>query len=478
MAIESIAKTIGTGSGIDTTALVQSLVDAQFEPKNAQITAREEKLTAQITAASTHKANITGFASALTTLTRGGTLSTQPTSSNSAILGVSRLAGADLANLNAKVEVRQLAAAQSAASAPVADRTAAVGQGVLTLTLGTATVVDGTMTGFVPGEGDPVAIAIGPEDASLDGIAAKINAANAGVTASILTDADGARLVIKGASGEERAFTLAATETVGQEGLAALAVGVGATGTTIGSAASDAIVAIDGVALRRDSNSISDLVPGVRLDLAAAQPGTIISIGKSLPTSALIQAAQDFVATYNEMLSGLNVDLDPMGGALRADSAAKTLKRQLQQLTVAQITSGANGTPTTLAQIGIRTERDGSLTVDTTALTRALVDYPDAVEKMFAEPVGSSATANGVAGALNAIATEAASTVRGLGASELSYSRSKTDLADAKADALEAAESLRTRMTRQFATMDAKVAAYKSTMTFLENQVDAWNKQD
>lgn len=283
---------------------------------------------------------------------------------------------------------------------------------------------------------------------------------------------------MKGASGEARAFTLTATETAGHEGLSALAVGVGASGTTIGSAAADAIVAVDGVALRRDSNSISDLVPGVRLDLASAQPGTSVSIGKSLPTAALIQAAQDFVATYNEMLAGLNADLDPMGGALRTDSAAKTLKRQLQGLTVATLTAATDGSPTTLAQIGIRTERDGSLTVDTSALSRALVNNPDAVEKMFAEPAGSSASKNGLAGALNAIATEAASTIRGLGASELSYSRAKTDLSDDRTRALDQAEAMRTRMTRQFASMDAKVAAYKSTMTFLENQVDAWNKQD
>ena len=371
--------------------------------------------------------------------------------------------------------MRQLAAAQTAHAAPVADKTAPIGQGKLTLSFGTATVTGGAMTGFTPSAGTPVEITIGPASSSLEGIAAAINAANAGITASVLTDADGSRLVVKGATGADRAFTLTATETPGQEGLAALNIGIGASGTTIGSAAADALVAIDGVQLKRDSNTITDLIPGVKLDLMSAQPGTIVSIGKTLPTSALTQAVQDFVATYNELYTALRTDLDPVTGSLRTDIAARELKRQLQQLTLTPIASGAL---TSLAEIGVKTNRDGTLMLDNALLTRALVDNPQAVEKMFAEPAGTAATANGLSAALDAIASAAASTARGLGASEASYTKAKTDLAEDKAEVLAKTEQVRTRMTRQFASMDAKVAAYKSTMSFLESQIDAWNNQD
>lgn len=474
MAVESITKTLGGGSGIDTTALVQQLVDAQFENRNAALKRREETLTAQISAASTHKSNITSFASALSSLSRGGSLATQPTSSNSGIVTVSRLSGADLTTLNARIEVRQLAAAQTAHAAPVADKTAPVGQGTLTLTLGTATVANGAMTAFTPGAGTPVNIAIGAANSSLEGIAAAINAANAGITASVLTDTDGSRLVVKGATGADRAFTLTATETPGQEGLAALNIGIGAVGTTIGSAAADALVAIDGVQLKRDSNTISDLIPGVKLDLAGAQPGTIVNIGKTQPTTALTQGVQDFIATYNELYTALRTDLDPVTGALRTDLAARELKRQLQQLTLTPIAGGAL---TNLAEIGVKTNRDGTLMLDNALLTKALVNHPEAVEKMFAEPNGGATTANGLSAALDAIATAAASTTRGLGASEASYTKAKTNLDEDKADILARTEDVRARMTRQFASMDAKVAVYKSTMTFLEGQIDAWNKQ-
>lgn len=473
----SIASTLGTGSGIDTAALVKELVEQQFEYRNATLAKREETLTAQISAATTHKSNITTFATALSTLSRSGNLATQPTSSNTGILNVSRLAGANLSALSAQVEVRQLAAAQAVSAAPVADKTAAVGRGTLTLTFGKAMVANGAMTGFTPGSGTPVDITIGENNSSLEGIAAAINAANAGVTASILTDAAGSRLVVKGGTGEARAFTLTATETAGHEGLAGLNIGVGASGTTIGSAAADAIVAIDGVALRRETNTISDLVPGVKLDLASAQPGTVVNIGKTLPTNSLMQAVQDFVETYNEVYTALRTDLDPVTGALRQDIAAKNLKRQLQQLTLNPLAGGSADVPTTLAQIGVKTNRDGTLALDSAVLTKALVNHPGQVEKMFAQPAVGGTTNNGLSAALDAISIAAASTTRGLGASEINYTKAKIEVVDDKTEAVRKSEALRTRMTRQFASMDARVAAYKSTQTFLENQIDAWNKQ-
>lgn len=474
MAVESIPKALGGGSGIDTAALVKELVEKQFEYRNARLKKREDTLTAQISAAGAHKGNITSFATAVANLARGGTLATQPTSSNTAILNVSRLSGANLTTLNARIEVRQLAASQTAHAAPVASKTAPVGQGKLTLTLGTGTVTNGAMTAFTPGSTAPVDITIDATNSSLEGIAAAINAANAGVSASILTDAAGSRLVVKGATGADRAFTLTATETPGQEGLAALNIGVGATGTTIGSAAADALVAIDGVQLKRESNTISDLIPGVKLDLNSAQPGTIVTIGKTLPTTALTNAVQDFVATYNELFMALRADLHPETGSLRTDLAARELRRQLQQLTMSPIGDGAL---TKLAEIGIKTNRDGTLMLDNALLTKALVNNPEAVEKMFAEPQGNATTGNGLATALNAIASAATNTQRGLGASEVSYNKAKGELDKDKAEMLVKTEDVRLRMTRQFASMDAKVAVYKSTQTFLQNQIDAWNKQ-
>ena len=469
MTISSIAATLGSGSGIDISALVTSLVDNQFAVKTKRNAASADAITAQISGVSALKNAVSGFSTALSALVKGGTLTTAPTSSNPAAARITTLPGRTAGALAATLDVIQLAKPQSAASAVVADRTAALGTGSFTLTFGTATVANGAMSAFTAGGGTPVAIAIDSAHASLDGIAAAINAAGAGVAASVVGDGNGARLILKGATGASQGFTLTSDDA----GLRDLAVGPGAAGTTIGSAAQDAIVKLDGVELRRSSNTISNLVDNVKLELAGAGSTTL---GTAAPTTALTQAVSDFVETYNQLLSVVKTQTDPATGPLKADTATLALQRQLARLPSTVLADAAPPAPRTLAEIGVATNRDGTLRVDNAQLARALTGQPAAVEALFAD--GSGASGHGLAAALGAIATAATGAVTGLGASETRYARAKTDLSAAQTKASEDAEALRTRLTTQFARMDSRVAAYKSTQTFLQNQIDAWNKSD
>jgi flagellar hook-associated protein 2 len=466
----SITTTLGAGSGIDIKALVEQLVTTQYQNTNDALTAKNDTLTAQISSVSQIKSAITAFDSALKSLIKDGSLQTQPTSSNTGIVKATALTGKTIDQLSGTIEVRQLASAQVASTPPVADKSVAIGTGKLTLTFGSASVTDGAMTAFTPGSGTPIDIDITSANSSLQGIADAINAKKAGVTASILTDGDGSRLVLKSATGAAQAFTLSATEDAGAPGLAALNIGVGATGTTIGTSAQDAIVAVDGVAVKRPTNSIDDLMPGVKLDLVSAAPGTKVTLGTVAPTDALSQAVGDFVDAYNQLYTMLQTATDPVSGPLKTDSAAKTLMQSMSRLTVADMTPGAsNDEPHTLAALGVSTNRDGSLTVDSTKLTKALADHPAAVEAMFKD-------GSGVSAALAAIATTATNNSYGLGASADRYEKAQEQVTEDQQAAIDAANDTRTRMTAQFASMDAIVASYKSTQSFLQQQVDSWNK--
>jgi flagellar hook-associated protein 2 len=474
MAGTSISNTLGAGSGVDFVALANQLVDTQFATKLKNLTATDTKLTAQISGVGQIKSGITAFSSSLTTLVKGGTLATQPTSSNTAIVKTAALPGAKLSGFSGSIEVRQLAAAQSAATGPIADKSAPVGTGMLTLTLGTATVADGAMTGFTAGSGNPINIAITSTNSSLTGIAAAINARNAGVTASIVSDADGSRLVLKGSTGAAQAFTLTATENPGNEGLAALNVGVGATGTTIGSTAKDAIVAVDGVAVKRSTNSIKDLIDGVQLDLVSASVGTTVTLGNSSPSANITQSVSDFVDTYNQLLNVIKQETDQKTGTLSADPVAKSLTRALGQLTVTRLVPGSStGGPATLADIGVVTNRDGTLSVDAKKLDAALKKNPAGVEALFAD--GTGASEHGLAGALTVISDNATNAKYGLGASADRYSKAKDGIAEAQDKISKQEDTLRTRLTAQFAATDARVAAYKATQDYMKQQVDAWN---
>jgi flagellar hook-associated protein 2 len=476
MAIESIAKTLGTGSGIDITSLVGQLVDASFANKNASLTAKDEKLTAQISKTSELKSSISDFASALSQLTAGGTLATQPTSSNTGIVKTTRLAGATLTGLNASVEVRQLAQGQVASTSAFAGGAATViGEGTLTLTFGTATVADGAMTDFTAGSGIPVTITIDAANNTLQGVADAINAAKAGVTASVITDSSGARLMVKSATGATQAFELS-----GSGALASLDIGRNASGSTINASAQNAIVALDGVEVSYPVNSISNLVPGVRLDLVAASVGTKVAIGSTRPSEALSQAVTNFVDTFNQVYKLVKEAVDPIDGPLRGDPVAKDLLRQLKGMTLtALLPATPDETPVALADVGVATQRDGTLRIDTARLAKVLTTWPDQIEAMFAGGAGLTKALSKIAeSAVGKTAGKGIGEATGFTASLINYGKAQDKVDAQQDDVLVAVERMRDRMTQQFAAMDSKVAAYKSTQSFLDQQIKAWNSDN
>lgn len=481
-AAASLLESLDAGSGVDSATLVGSLVEAQFAAKRAQLAAKTETLTSQISGVSTLKSTITDFAAALEGLVKGGTLTTQPVSSAPSVLTAAALPGATLAGMTSSIRVNQLAAAQTAVSArPFASAGATVGTGTLTLKIGTGSYdAAGTLTGVTAadanGDGaeDTIAIDITDANASLTGIAAAINAKKAGVTASVVTDADGAAyLSLKGTTGAAQAFTLSATSTTGD--LSALAVGPGATGTRITQTAKNAKLTVDGVDVERGANEISDLVAGVKLSLQATSAAPV-SLTTTTPTTALSNAVNDFVATYNNVLAVIKEHTDPITGELRGDSGAKTLLTGLKALTSkVLLPNAAPGTPATLAAIGVRTNRDGSLQIDDAALTAAIANAPQSVEAMFAY---TTTSATGINAAMQSLKLNATSTVYGLGASATRYTAAKSDAGEAQEKIDDQAARMTTRLTQQFSSMNSRVSAYKSTQSFMQQQIDMWTKAD
>lgn len=464
----SILTTLGAGSGIDTKALVSQLIAAQFDSKTKALSAKNDTITAQLSALSQIKSSLTTFSSSLATLVAGGTLSTQPVSANSSVVAASLLPLAHLQPLSSDLEVKQLATAQVLSGAAHTASSDPVGTGTLTITLGTGTYdSNGTLTGFAAKAGAaPVNVTIDAAHNSLDGIASAINAANAGVTATVIRDASGARLSLKGATGAQQAFTIDAAEDAGAPGLSALAFNTTTQALTVARQAQDSIVALDGVTMTRPTNSLTDVIPGVRLDLVKADLGNPVAITTQRPTSALTQAAQDFVSAYNQVHALFASDTDPKSGVLQGDSGLRAAIQQFGQLTSQPlVANAAAGVPNTLAELGIETERDGTLSLDTTKFNTAMAASPDAVEAIFTQGLGK---------ALSSLATNLTGTNGVLTSSENVYTaQQKTIAADQDKLQTDSAAML-DRLTQQFAGMDARVSAYKATQSFLDQQIKAW----
>ncbi len=454
-ATQALLTGLSAGSGVDTGTLVTSLVEAQFAARSATLKSKSDTLTAQISGVASLKSTMTGFSTALANLVKGGSLQTQPTSSNAAILSATAQSGAKLSGLSASVTVTRLATGQVARTTnPVAaaNRTASLGTGALTLNVG---------------GGANVAINIG--DGSIDAIAAGINASKSGVTASVVTDAQGgAYLSVKGATGSANAFTLK-----GATGNALDIGGGTATKTSLVSTAQNAKLTVDGIDVERPSNTVSDLVSGVTLQLSGVSTVSV-SLTSTAPTDALTQAINDVVTTYNEVLKTITEQTDPITGNLRADPAAKSLLSSLKALTSKPLVGGATaGLPRTLAELGVATNTDGTLRVDSTLLAKQLAAYPDTIESMFA-PSGTNAL--GLSATLTALTTSATSTLTGLGASTVRYTAAQSDVTKQQDKVTDQSAQLTTRLTQQYASMNSRVSAYKSTQTFLTGQIAQWNK--
>ncbi|HWW64309.1 MAG TPA: flagellar filament capping protein FliD [Sphingomonadaceae bacterium] len=534
-AASSIAATLGVGSGIDTASLVTNLVNAVQAPKEAQLEARETQNAAKVSGLADAANAIDSFASALSTLLSGGSLYTQPTSSDTSILDAKALAGSRISGLSSTIEVLQLAQAQTLVSGNLASAGAPVGLGSLTLTLGS---VSATIT-------------IDQTNNSLTGLAKAINASAMGITATVVQDTQGARLMLKGVTGEAKAFTLTAGANADAD-LARFTYAGGSGGMTLAQAAQDAKLRVDGVDVSRSSNSFSDLLPGVQMDLRKAAPGTVVSLGTSSPADAIRQAVNDMVDAYNQLKTTLDAATAPKnadgtgGGALRGDPGIRDMQARLAKITLTVLSSTGSG-PRTLAEIGVKTGRDGSLSLDTARLDQMLASDPAGVEALFnptqssssplititsamgkakpgtytlenivagpppsgmingvpaiasgtrliaaansgvaglvIEPLGDVANATitvdpGLGGALQAIRDALRASTGSLTSSQTAAAAETKRIAEDREKLEASMTAYHDRLVTQFTAMDAKVAAFKATQSYLEQQIKVWTNSN
>lgn len=466
-ATSSLIASLGAGSGIDFAGLAKDLSAAQFANRIDRNSARKESVDRQISAASALKSSILQLASSIGDRVRSGDLSSQPTIANSAVASVSR--GTVSGRGSYSLEVTQLAAGQVLSSAAQTFATAAVGAGSLTFRFGT--VADGTFSEDTSRTAATVTVASG---ATLSEVAGAINAAGIGINAYVATSTSGAHLVLKGKEGAANSFIVEATETAGEEGLAALAWNPASIHGELQTTARDAAFKLDGLAMTRPSNTIADLVPGLNLTLSATNAGSPTTIRFSEPGAAVTTFMNDLVSALNELSSNLATQTNPLSGDLARDKGAQAMRRSLSQLAGTIIMpSAATGEPASLADLGLATNRDGSFRLDTARLAATQKASPDGVAAMFTTGIrGVYATFDGLSRRLTAITdpgTLSGSLTR-LNAQKQALSKEATDLADSQ-------EKLRARLASQFTGTESLVGASRSTLSFLQNQIAAWNAQ-
>lgn len=475
----------GLGSGLDVNGIVDKLVAIEQRPITL-LTQQKTTLQAKLSSFGLLKSYTTNVHDAAARLAdpslwqQTSALTTDPSA-------VSPTSTATAVAGTYSVEVSQLAQAQALASGVYASSTASVGTGTLKIEIGGY----GGGTTFTP-QTPPktVDIVIGVGEDSLESLRAKINAANAGVTASIVKDASGARLAIRStATGVDNAIRITATADTAlpvapgdPPSLASLVYDPGtpsASKLTQTVAAKNALATINGLAVSSATNTFTDAIEGVSLNVGKVTTAPVqIQVGPN--KDGFKKAINDFVKSYNDINSYLTAQTkyDPdtkTAGALQGDGATLSLKNQLRS--VITFPSGASSVFQTLSDLGIELQSGGALSVNDSKLTAAL-DNLSEVSKAFSNP-GTGASGDPTAGLAvrlqtltNALTqTDGAVTTR-TAALQASIKRSDDDVAKLQTRIA----ATKARLLQQYGGLDTKVSKLNSLNTYINQQFFATNR--
>lgn len=466
----SLISALGAGTGVDFGKLATELSTAQYEKRIEQLNSKSDVLEQQISTASSLKNSLSQLASAIGSRVRVGDLSGQPSVVNSSVAAASSPLGT-VGKGTYTLEVLQLAAAQTLSTPAVADATAVVGAGSLTFRFGTTTGSSFTE------DADQEALTVDIESgASLNDIAAAINAKGASVSAYVAQTAAGAQLVLKGAEGAQNGFIVEATETPGEEGLAALAWDptAGGASSRLLATSGDASFKLDGLDMTSASNDVGVVAPGLQLTLTGTNAGNPTQVKFGDPSANIVSMMQDLVEALNEVGTDLRSATDPLNGDLARDPGARALRQAFQQLPSTVIMPNApDGSPRTLAELGLTTQRDGSYTLDADRLAKVLEEDPEGVAAMFTPGLyGVFATVDGMSRAASKTGDPGS-----LAGSISRYTKQSSDLSDDLAEIAEKQEALRASLASRFTQAQTRISASQSTLSFLQSQIDVWNAQ-
>jgi len=442
----------GLITGLDTNALISGLVKAEQGPINI-LQNQKAALQVQQGVYTTLIGSLGGLKSTAQSLSLATDFDKKTAaSSDDAVLTASADSTA-LTGYNTVI-VDTLAKAQSIKSVSFTGASDSIGTGTLTIHVG-ATSTD---------------VTIDSSNNTLTGLKSAINSSGAAVTASVVNAGTSAspdyRLLVQSKeTGTANAVTITGTLSGGTDPFAG--------GGTIVQAAADAVFSVNGLALSRSSNTISDVIPGVTFVLlkegnhngVVESTDTSANVTVSADSAAIKSAISQFVDSYNAV-NKIVIDqftLDPdtkRQGALAGDAALRGVSSQLRsQLSQA----GGNGAGVKyLSDIGITFQKDGSLTVDDGKLTNALATDPTGVSNLFA------LVQNGIGKRIPDTVDNFISSFNGSLAFRQNGIQADIDRIDQKvASEQQRINALQDRLTKQFSDLEQVVSQLKSQNDYL-----------
>lgn len=443
----------GIASGLNVSSIVSQLIATERAPVDKQIGVSSAAVNSKIAAFNSIQQALTNLQNASKALqgTGGAFDSFTSTSSDTNVFTATTSDSATAGSY--EIQVNALATAQKLASQGFASTVTPIGTGMLTISVGGKSFhlnVDGT-------NNTPSALV-----SAING-----SADNTGVTATLITADDGVHIVFRANdTGTDHALTI--TASGGDGGLNSLAYDPanGNTQLTQLTKAGDASISIDGYPHTSGSNQVSDAIPGVVLNLASAEPGKTLTLGVAADTNGIDSAVQNLVNAYNAVVSVIgNVTAynasSKSASALTGDALANRALAQVRNVLM-HTTTGQNGSVRSLFDLGVSTNQDGTLSLDTAKLNAASAGNAAAAANLFSST-----------GALGAALNDLFKNYLGDGGLLANQTKSlKSQLTDLskQEDALNTRmDNLQALYTKQYNALDALMAQMSSTGAFINN---------
>ena len=444
----------GIGSGMDIAGLVSQLVAAEGQPATFRLDNKEAQLQSDLSAFGALKGALSKFQDSVDALNDLESFQARTTlSSNTDLFSASSDTTAVAGSYD--IEISQLAEAAKVRSGDFASGTDVLGSGTLEISIGT--------------DSFQVAVDVGH---TLEDVRDSINAAtdNPGITASIINVDDGvggtaSRLILSSDQvGATNAIDVVATDTDGADGfdLTRLATA----NLTVLQPAQDSIIFVDQQQVTRDSNSFSDVIQGVSFTLKDSEPGTTETLTVALDTGSVTGKVNSFAGAYNSLVETMNslasYDADAgASGPLLGDSVLRGVQSQIRQALTNSVSGLDFGT---LAEIGVSTNENGKLEVDSEKLTSVMDTDFEAVSQLFASE-------NGLASSLSSL-LERYTDSDGVISSRTDGIQTRiSNIGDDRERLSQRLVALEARYQAQFTAMDMLVGQLQSTSSFLTAQI-------
>ncbi len=474
---------LGIGSGLDINSMVTQLVALERRPLD-QMRSEATRLQTQVSSYGQLKSLFSTLQDASNAM-NNAPLWQRSLATSSDDTAVTAIGGANAVAGNYAVSVQSLAKSQTLVSAgSLGTPSSLAGAGTLTLQLGSW-------------GGAPAAFTAKPASTSLDitvsdtdtlaDVRDKINAAGAGVTATLVTDANGTRMSLRSSdTGASNGFRIQAADDDGalgdDAGLSRLAYDPpsGTLGMESRQAAANARATVNGVPIESASNEVSGVIDGLTLRLRKETGVNEVSIDLANDRAGVDTAIKAFVEAYNSLAKFIGTqtrydEASQRAGNLQGDGAVTAVQARLRA--VLNMPSAAAAAFPRISDIGLQLQRDGTLKIDQAKLDSAMGNLPE-LKKAFGNtdtlnPENEGFTRRFATLARQLLDVEGSLTTRTEGLQKLISKNS-----DSQARLEDRVERFQQRLVAQYTAMDANLSRLNALGAYVTQQFASTNKNN